>query len=325
MMSLSAWKNSRRVDHLDLKLFHMRFRAKNANNRPDLKIFDAMLMRLTAAQNDYDRVVQLGAIIAASSNLIAGLAVPPLRYQNPVAALRADAVNDMNLICGAGSAVQRDQDIVNMSNNIALGVKTVAINTYFIAAVGGNAPGGIDQLIDDHINDANHLASYISAGLRVARTNAQVAVITQNNGQSILPTTGPDTGNFQEGKRSIYELILYMNSLGGNGTSVDVMYVDELSANDVQGFTARTGPTAVYSGVKPAHRPIVFVRSTASPIAVINTYPTTLAHELGHALSDSGAHSLDGLDLMSSGAIRQMTNNLSLGVKAWFRRSPCAA
>lgn len=324
MMTIPAWKALRRVDHLDLGLFHPRFRARNANTRPDLKVFDPMLMRLIAAQNDYDRVVQLGDIIAAASNLIAGMAVHPQRYQNPVTALLADAVNDMNQICGVAGAAQRDQDIVNMSNNIPLVQKTVSINTYFIAAVGANAPGGIDQLIDDHIDEANHLPGYISAGLRVARTNAHVNLITQHNNQSILPTNGPDTGKFQEGKRSIFDLIQYMNARGGNGASVDVMYVDELSADDVQGFTARTGPTAVYSGVKPAHRPIVFVRRTPSPIAVINTYDTTLAHELGHALSDSGAHSLDPLDLMSSGAIRQMANNLSLGAKAWYRHSPCA-
>jgi hypothetical protein len=67
--------------------------------------------------------------------------------------------------------------------------------------------------------------------------------------------------------------------------------------------------------------PIVTV-TLNSPVGGGATYPATLAHELGHAITGCPAHIQDGNNLMSGGAIRNGTNNLSDGQISRFRKNP---
>jgi hypothetical protein len=71
----------------------------------------------------------------------------------------------------------------------------------------------------------------------------------------------------------------------------------------------------------PVKRPIVTV-TLYPPAAGFATQPTTLAHELGHALTGDPDHSRDADCLMAGGNIRNAQNTLSDGRVGWFRNNP---
>ncbi|MCX6593061.1 MAG: hypothetical protein NTZ56_16205 [Acidobacteria bacterium] len=329
MWTLDRWKEARRVDHVTLNVlgfkFHPRFR--DPDGRPNLKVFDAFVTAFWQANNNFDKVTALGEIVAATSQYIAGFVALPapggqdLRYLTPVQDLLAEANNDLNLICTVAAAVQRNADIVAMANNQVIVQKVVLVNVFYLAAVGA-VPNlvPIDQLIDGHIVIANGLASFTAANLQVARHNAVATLVTDFNGESILVEGGPGAGLFDESRLPIFRLIGYLNAIALPGR-VDVVYHDGFVDADVQGFTARR--SGVYSGRTPNARPVVLVRRTPSPGGGL-THPTTLAHELGHALTDCGQHAAQPDDLMAAGAIRGAVNQLSFGEKAWFRHNPFA-
>jgi hypothetical protein len=329
MWTLAQWQRVRRVDHLTIhllvKTFHPRFR--DPAGRPNLKVFDPMVSAFWLATNDFDKVSVLGEIVARAAEFIDWFGAlpapqPPARYLIAVQRLLAEVQAELSQICGALGAVQRSADIVAISNNHALAAKVATINVFYVAAVGGPAPvvDAIDQVIDAHIVIANGLGAFTTAGLTIRRQNAAATVITDNNGHSILATAGPNIGKFQEDGRSIYDLILLLNAQHPVGR-VDVVYLEEFAHDDVQGFTARPASPLTYSSVKPAQRPVVVVRRTPGQGGAV-THPTTLAHEMGHALTECGQHSARPNDLMASGDIRNAVNHLSIGNMAWFRDNP---
>jgi len=115
-------------------------------------------------------------------------------------------------------------------------------------------------------------------------------------------------------------LVEYTNASGAAANTMDVVYLDnyETAQNDVQGRAYRTNdPTLT------PNRPIVTI-TLNPPAGGAATYPTTLAHELGHAITGCPAHIQDANNLMSAGSMRNGTNRLSDGQVAWLRNSPWA-
>jgi hypothetical protein len=123
---------------------------------------------------------------------------------------------------------------------------------------------------------------------------------------------------FADGGNGGERLIKYMNASGAGANTVDVVYLDnyETAQNDVQGRAYRTNDQTL-----APNRPIVTV-TLNPPVGGGATYPTTLAHELGHAITGCPAHIQDANNLMSGGAIRNGTNSLSDGQISWFRNNP---
>lgn len=82
---------------------------------------------------------------------------------------------------------------------------------------------------------------------------------------------------------------------------IDVYYLNHFYSGDVRGVTVRPG------GQPEGYRG----RAPIRPIIVLNAVQVdeeTLAHELGHALLDSGDHHNDNNNLMSAGANRTGSN-----------------
>jgi hypothetical protein len=328
MMTLAVWKNTRRVDHVDLGKFHIRWRSK-PSDLADLKVFDADVTAFAAANNNFDRVTVLGRLLQQTTAYrTLGPNVFPDRYSNAVNALHMAVTNDLNQICGALQPARTADILAASSVHPVLAPKNVALNIFYLVPVGA-APSalellGVDVRISAHINQANNAPGYEQAGITFYRTNAAAVVARQTAaGQSILLPVAADVpvasrGRFADGGNGGPRLITYCNASGGAAKSIDVVYLDHYDQADVQGRTFRAGVD--YGGSIPA-RPIVTV--TLNPPADGNaTYPTTLAHELGHALTSDPDHSLDASCLMAGGAIRNGNNTLSPGLIGWFRNNP---
>ena len=125
-------------------------------------------------------------------------------------------------------------------------------------------------------------------------------------------------GKFADGGMGGQRLVEYTNASGAAANTTDVVYLDnyETAQNDVQGRAYRTNdPTLT------PNRPIVTI-TLNPPVGGAATYPTTLAHELGHAITGCPAHIQDANNLMSGGSVRNGTNRLSDGQIAWLRNNP---
>ena len=329
MWTLDRWKQARRVDHGTIKIFGAKFhpRLRDPAGRPNLKVFDPYVNAFAQANNNWDKVAALGDIVGTAHQFINAFVPKPnpggqnVRYKTPVDDLLVEARNELNNICGAGMALGREANIVSMTNNVAVAIRTITVNVIYLAAVGA-VPNlvNVDAVIDGQILTANALAAFTTAGLRIVRQNAATHVVTDFNNDSILIQGGANDGLFDESRLPIYRLVGYLNTQVWTGR-VDVVYHDGFADQDVQGFTARM--SGVYAGRTPNTRPVVIVRMTPCPGGNL-THPTTLAHEIGHAVTDCGQHSAQPNDLMASGAIRGVANNLSAGERAWFRNNPYA-
>ena len=332
MWTMAQWQDQRRVDHIEIKVFSHKFhpRFRSPTGLPNLKFCDGAVQDFWNATNNFDRVSALGQMVSLANAFIAGFVALPAvggqdpRYLAPIQGLLAQAVAELNLICGAGTAAARAADILALSTAVVPALKVVLINVFYIAAV-GVVPviGPIDADIDTQVLNANGMAAFTTARIQVRRNNAVATVITNHNGDSILMTDLARAGMFTEGNLSIFRLISALNPLALPGL-IDVVFVETFVDDDIQGFTARVHATAIYSGVQPAARPVVIVRRTPSPGGNA-THPTTLAHEIGHALTTCGQHSDAANSLMAGGAGRNGVNQLSVGEMAWFRNNPYAA
>lgn len=325
MLSINEWKNIRRVDHVNLGVFHPRHRTQTAGVAP-MDAFDVNVAAYPAATNNFDKVTLLGAIIrrARVDYLTAPVGTIPQRYLDAVQRLYASAVQDMNQICGVLGHSHRLLDLEKIGRGTPLPGKIVTLNVFFIAPIGA-APviGPIDATIDNHINHANLAAGFAAANLSFVRSNAVAQVISATAaGESILLpsiTAVPAhmQGKFADGAAGGERLIEFLNNSGGAAKSIDIVYLDHYDQADVQGRTFRAG--ADY-GSKSAARPIVTV-TLNPPADGAATYPTTLAHELGHAITGEPGHSTAPDNLMAGGSIRMGTDRLPDGLRAWFRNS----
>ena len=324
MITLDAWKTLRRVDHVNLGATAPRVRAQ-APGVPPLDGFDADVRDYPGATNDFDRVTILGRIVQRAQTDYVRVQNAPPRYLEAVMPLYNDAQGHLNQICGGGHQAARTQDLVALAAGTPLAPRVVRVNALFLAAVGA-APvlGPIDATIGNHLATANAVAGFQRAQLTFARVLPAATVVTATAaGASILLPNAPDVpankrGTFSDGGTGGPRLITWCNASGAAATSVDVVYVDHFDQDDVQGRTLRAG---VDYGDATAARPIVAV-SRNPPLPVSPTYPTTLAHEMGHALTGCPAHSTDPNDLMCGGATRNGTDHLSDGVISWLRNNP---
>ncbi|MGH7460715.1 MAG: hypothetical protein ACREMA_06760 [Longimicrobiales bacterium] len=327
MLSLVQWQNVRRVDHVDLGPASIRFRGVAAG-LTNLKIYDGDVAAYPAAANDFDRVTILGRIVQQTRsylNLPAGTVSQ--RYVNAVNALMQSALQDLTLICGGAYQATRNADLLRLAQNGALAPKTITVNVLYLAPIGA-VPNviPIDATINQHIAQANANGGYQRAGISVVRANAAAVVATQTAaGQSILLPAGGgvpanQVGRFADGGEGGRRLITYCNARALAPSSIDLAYLDnyEQQQNDVQGRTYRVGDTSV--GIA-SNRPIVCV--TLNPPAAGNaTYPTTVAHELMHALTGCPTHSGDVNNLIAVGSTRNMNANITDGQIAWMRNNP---
>jgi hypothetical protein len=283
---------------------------------------------LTNASNNFDRVTILGRLLQWTA---AYVSLPPNtvpeRYTNAVKTLDTAVRNDLNEITGGVTyQTSRNADIVALrGDQPALTPKQVSLNIFYLVAIGA-APGvgPIDVTIDNHITQANNAVGYRRARITFARTNAAATLVSQTPaGDSILLSASSEVpargqGKFADGGVGGPRLITYCNASGGAPGSIDVVYLDHYDQLDVQGRTFRAGKD--YGAATP-NRPIVTV-TLSPPAAGSATQPTTLAHELGHALTGDPDHSLDASCLMAGGAIRNANDTLSDGLVGWFRNNP---
>ena len=328
MFTSGQWKDLRRVDHVKfigfsfsrgVYLANPRWRRFDANHRPDLKVFDPFVDQANQAQNGFDRMTALARIIDTGYHLIqnrqaAGHAGD--RYSNAVDALHNRAVLDMNQIVGAHYQ-QAMEDYITGVNRPA---RTIRINRLLIKPNAGAVSAVDAAAIGQQIQSANAAAAFQGAQIDVATVGAITRIHQDANNQPFL--LGPAAplalqGSFQDSAVGGERLIDYCNSLQ-HDADMDVVFLDAFDQSDVQGRTFRALNS--YNGHAP-RRPIVAVRLT--PVAGgAATHPTTLLHELGHALCSEPSHSLAPDNLMAGGAIRSGVDQLSPGQMAWFCNNP---
>jgi len=329
-MTLAQWKSTRRVDHVNLGLIHPRYRAFKGRHTSlrHLKDFDVDVVAYHAATNEADKLSILGRIIQGAKLY---LDLPDnsveQRYIDAVRELYDSASMQYNQICGGDiEQPQRLTDLNTLNIMGTLTPKNISLNFFYLAPVGTSVAtrklANVDLLIDHHVTNAN--AVYQHASIVFARSHPTVRVATQTaNGHSIL-TPERDTiapryhGTYGvQGTNRDY-LITYCNErVGAAENSIDVVYLDNYYDMDALGNTIRANHN--YGGFT-AHRPICTVTLNPPPAGV--NYGTTLAHELGHALSGFASHSVDPNNLMAGGAIRTGVNFLSDGQIAWYRNNP---
>jgi hypothetical protein len=329
MMTLHQWENTRRVDHISLPGgLNPRFRGNAGPGPQNLKGLDAFVQACAQAQDDWMRVQALSSVVQqAAAQSAAALGQVNQRYVTAVQALLNSAQTDLNLLCGAGSQLNRTTDLVALHANNPLVQRTVHLNVYYLAPLGANpnvAP--IDAIINQHITNANQLGCYQTANITFQRVNAAAVVATQTAGAAsiLLPAVAAvplhNQGKFADGGVGGQRLVEYMDASGAAAHTVDIVYLDnyETAQNDVQGRAYRTNdPTLA------PNRPIVTI-TLNPPAGGAATYPTTLAHELGHALTGCPVHIGDPNNLMSAGSVRNGADTLSHGQIGWLRNNPWA-
>lgn len=326
MWNLEQWKAQRRVDHLhiDLGLFSLHPRVQDFGGPMHLRHFDPFVDACTRLP--LGPLQKAGAMGRLLQQLLAYTAAFPLaspqRYLTPVNTLLGQVRQDLTHIWQAPHHAAREADLVALVNGPPAIAKTVNLNVFYIEAVGANTVvGPIDAEVNRQIAAANALPAYVAANLQVARSNPNVTLLSTRGNNVNNPILV--NGNFREDARSVWELIQELDGQVAPAGTVDLVMVDNMSGNDVQGFTCRM--SGLYSNRTPQHRPIVLVRLTPALMnngAPSPTHATTLAHELGHALTDTADHSTDANDLMSAGSIRAALDRLSDAEKAWFRQNP---
>lgn len=329
-MTLAQWQNTRRVDHVHLPGgLNPRFRGNPGPGLQNLKGLDQCVQDYWTV-NGQDDWAKAGALAQIAEEALAHIAAAQgqveQRYITAVQALLNSANADLNMICGAHQA-NRNVDLAALHANGALVQRTVRLNVFYLAPIGANPNlGPIDQVIDQHILNANQLACYQRAHITFQRVNGVATVASQtNNGRSILMPSVNEVpvnqqGKFADGGIGGERLIEYMDNSGGGANTIDVVYLDhyENAQDDVQGRAYRTNDAN-----QAPNRPIVTV-TLNPPVGGAATYPTTLAHELGHAITGCPAHIHDGNNLMCGGNARNGTNNLSDGQIAWLRNNQWA-
>lgn len=332
MMTLAQWENTRRVDHVALPGgFNPRCRGNSGPGPQNLKGLDQFVQAYAQVQgqDDWAKVGALAQVVQEALAYIAAaqLAHVDQRYITAAQTLLTSANADLNLICGAPHQANRNTDLATLNANGALMQRTVRLNVYYLAPIGANPNlGPIDQVIDQHITNANQLACYQRAHITFQRVNGVATVATQTGGGGsiLLPAVDPvplnQRGKFADGGMGGQRLVQYLNASNAGANTSDVVYLDnyETAQNDVQGRAYRTNDQTL-----APNRPIVTV-TLNPPIGGAATYPTTLAHELGHAITGCPAHIQDANNLMSGGNMRNGTNSLSDGQIAWLRNNPWA-
>jgi hypothetical protein len=341
MWTVKHWKQSRRVDHFKVVSLNIRYRG---NPDQQLKTFDQLVTDCHAALTDQARLIALGEIVASATAFGAG--AHTAQTQTPVAALAGVAEQDLRLLL-AGRDVNVDSAVADLQALPATwGARQVRVNTWIVVpdAMRNQNFAHIDAMIDTHLLAANTLYAAHGMQLSVVRRNAvstvssradPTAEATRTN--SLLdftpdPATISDAlrpflaqmqasaGKFSMDARS--RVAAWLNTKAMPANTVDLVYVPTFAEDDAQGLTTRPHSTGL--ATTPT-RPYVTIgwnplNAVAFPTAAV-TFPTTLAHELLHALMDEGTHTADANNLMAGGASRNGTNVISMGQMAVARSS----
>jgi hypothetical protein len=317
VLNLAQWKEVRRVDHITIPVLklHPRYRDLGAQS---LKGFDTLVQDYANAPNKIVKLMILGDIIAMADTYVTNNPTAPARYTNAVTTLVTSATQDLRDVINADPTAVI-QDLIRVVNAQPIAHRWVNINVFYLDRVGANPNLVlIDAIIDQHIVNANTSAAFVQADIAIRRNNANATLITETaDNQSILCTAPVDkVGKFHEQGASLFHLWKVSNASGGAG--IDVVYLEEYVSDDCQGFTMRAG--ADYGSAKPT-RPIVTVRRTNAPGGAV-TFPTTLLHEMCHALGVEGHCDSYPDNLLAGGAYRNGNNHLTLGQMILYRNNP---
>jgi hypothetical protein len=341
MLTVAQWKQSRRVDHFKIVSFNVRYRG---NPDQQLKDFDQLVTDYHAALTDQARMIALGEIIARATAFGAG--AHAAQTQTPVTALAAAAEQDLRLLL-AGRDVDTDGAITALRTPPATwGVRRVRVQTWIVVpdAQRNQSFGRIDTMIDAHLLAANTLYAGQGMRLSVVRRNAVSTVSSRvdkdteaTRTNSLLDYT-PDPATITDASRPFLaqmqasagkfsmearsRIAGWLNNQTVPADTVDLVYVPSFAEDDAQGLTTRPHSTGLAT---TPDRPYVTIgwnplNAATFPTAAL-TFPTTLAHELLHALMDEGTHTSDADNLMAGGSNRNGTNVISTAQMAIARNS----
>lgn len=341
MLTLTQWKQSRRVDHFTVVSRNVRYRG-----HPDtqLKAFDQLVTDYHAALADHARFIALGEIIARATAF--GTGVHTARTKTPVAALAAAAEQSLRLLL-ARCDVNADGAVAELRSDPATwGARRARVNTWIVVpdADRNQSFAHIDRMIDLHLRDANALYSAQGMQLTVTRRNA-VSPVASRIDDKVEPTREnslldftPDANTLSAGMRPYLaqfqasagkfsmdarsRVATWLNGKAMPADTIDLVYVPSFAEDDAQGLTTRPNSGGLQTTPK---RPYVTIGwdpldAALFPTAAI-TFPTTLAHEFLHALMDEGSHTGDANNLLAGGSNRNGTNVISTAQMAIARNS----
>ena len=341
MWTVTQWKQARRVDHFRVLSFNIRYRG---NPDQQLKAFDQLVVDFHAATTDHARLVALGEIIAGATAFGVGAHTP--QTHTPVAALANAAEQDLRLLL-AGRDVNADLTVGDLrALPVTWAARRLRVNTWVVVpdAQRHQHFANIDAMIDAHLLAANTLYAAQGMALTVVRRNGVSTVssrvdptqeatrtnslldftpdpLTISDGlRPYLPQLQASAGKFSMDARS--RVATWLNGKAVPANTVDLVYVPTFAEDDAQGLTTRPHSTGLAT---VPHRPYVTIgwnplNAATFPTAA-TTFPTTLAHELLHALMDEGTHTGDANNLMAGGANRNGTNTIGMGQMAISRSS----
>jgi hypothetical protein len=341
MLTATQWKQSRRVDHFKVASFNIRYRGA-----PDvqLKAFDQLVTDYHAALSDHARIIALGEIIARATAFGAG--VHTAQTHTPVTALAVVAEQDLRLLL-AGRDVNADGAVAELRVlPNTWGARQVRVNTWIVVpdAQRNQNFAHIDAMIDAHLLAANQLYAGQGMQLTVVRRNAVSTVSSRADANAEATRTNslldytPDPATITDGLRPFLaqlqasagkfsmearsRIAAWLNAKAVPADTIDLVYVPTFAEDDAQGLTTRPHSTGLAT---TPDRPYVTIgwnplNAMAFPTAAV-TFPTTLAHELLHALMDEGTHTADANNLMAGGSNRNGTNVISTAQMAIARNS----
>lgn len=328
MLTFLQWQSTRRVDHgavnLGFKSFHPRVRSRDPHQRPDLKTFDQLVRDYNAPGiKEFAQVTILGEIVGQAAKFLTDNKYEARRYLDAVRTLRTAAIEELRSKFPT-KGIEIASDIERAAKGSTLSSKEIYINVYYLDKVGAKPDlRGIDKIIDQQIDNANNSGAFQDAEIKIVRKNANATLISKG----ALDRPILDKGGLREGEKGGGLLVEALKAFPSDG--VDVVFLEKYEKDDVQGYTFQTAKEWDNS-LSPTHqttispaRPIVTVRTT--PVAGGNaTHPTTLLHEICHAVSGNGEHCPDGDNLMADGverAKKSVKNDLSLGQIGWYRNN----
>jgi len=212
-------------------------------------------------------------------------------------------------------------------------INPLHINLNFFEVVPSNQRGNPDltqsdhnalnNLIDAQINTANQVFNQIDVTVRKNPNNQAITTIcadpngTHENYQSsilVRPNVGPDSGKFNAGYGS-QNLKNCLTQQNLNQNTVDIAFVPGFeAAMAANGYTIR-------KSARPAPTRPICVLSKVPALGNRRHWLGALAHELGHALTESGQHSTETQNLMAAGINRSLDDEIGTGQQAAIRNS----
>lgn len=127
-----------------------------------------------------------------------------------------------------------------------------------------------------------------------------LGISVEQRSQDTIPDkrlVNPQNGKFYESQS---DLLVSASNFTQERDCIDVYYMPAFYSDDVRGLTIRPSSQPEWYRGRPPIRPVIILNSKQDS-------HDTLAHELGHALLDDGAHVQDTGNLMAAGGVRTGT------------------